>query len=387
MLNSKNFANYTIIGSLFSDQKIEVFIAYKGRNDNDNLYILNKFPHCEENNDMFMNFFKYFSSKDKIRDFHDMFTFEKHFYLVFKHHKSQPIETKFDKNLCTIAYDDRCLALEAMLMKIDKIHSMPREAMLCITEMRNLCMDEKRDVHITYDLRNIFNYNCNNDFIFKNLLFSNLHQVIFVILQRECEGRFNKPLHIVLKKCKSAIYSSIPEMIVDIRKAEKNSQNYGLLSFIKNQIKMRKKMVLKYSNLALTSIIIIGACTLIYNYINANNQKIKDNVPVVSIGGIKYNADSEDQQSKDVDAKQANKTPKKANVSEISLDPGLDIEYEDYIIQYGDTVETICNNYYQDSSFITPVSTFNAIEPTQKLTAGTILKLPNRTAIALYISN
>ena len=387
MLNSKNFSNYTIIGSLFSDEKIEVFIAYKGRNDADNLYIINKFPHIEDNNPLFMKFFSYFSSKDKIKDFVDMFTFEKHFYIVFKYYKCEPIKTKFDKELCTTAYDDRCFILDAILMKIDKISKMPQNALLCATEIRNIHVDDKKIVHINYDLRNIFNYNCANDFIFKNLLFSSVHEIVYLILQTEAESRFNKPLHIVLGKCKSGIYSSIPELAVDIKRAEKNSQNYNLISYVMYQINLRKNKVLKYTNLFLTVVVIIGIGMLAYNQLNKGNKKIKGSVPVISIGGIKYNADSEDESSKDVDAQQTAKSPKKANASEISLDPGLDIEYEDYIVQYGDTVESICSNYYQDTSFITPVSTFNNIESNAKLTAGTILKLPNRTAIALYISN
>ena len=62
------------------------------------------------------------------------------------------------------------------------------------------------------------------------------------------------------------------------------------------------------------------------------------------------------------------------------------MEYEDYIVKQGDTVSSICNEYYKEKRYETAIATFNGIEVDSKLTPGTILKLPNRTAIAMYIS-
>ena len=70
----------------------------------------------------------------------------------------------------------------------------------------------------------------------------------------------------------------------------------------------------------------------------------------------------------------------------ITLTEGLDIAFEDYIVQDGDTVESICEDYYKEKRYETAISTFNGIEVNDKLEAGTILKLPDKTAIALYIS-
>ena len=62
------------------------------------------------------------------------------------------------------------------------------------------------------------------------------------------------------------------------------------------------------------------------------------------------------------------------------------MEYEDYVVQQDDTISSICDEYYKDKKYATAIATFNGMEITDKLTPGTILKLPNRTAIALYIS-
>ena len=72
MANYQNMYDYTLIGTLHSDENIEVHIAFKGENTPDNLYILNKIPFIKENMDIFKNFFFCYNSSDKISDFEDL---------------------------------------------------------------------------------------------------------------------------------------------------------------------------------------------------------------------------------------------------------------------------------------------------------------------------
>ena len=107
----------------------------------------------------------------------------------------------------------------------------------------------------------------------------------------------------------------------------------------------------------------------------------------VSIGNVNYTADKEDDSQKTLTSENENETkPPKASSGNITLSEGLDMEYEDYIVQQDDTVASIAQNYYKDAKYTTAISTFNGIDTNEKLTPGSILKLPNRTAIALYTS-
>ena len=72
--------------------------------------------------------------------------------------------------------------------------------------------------------------------------------------------------------------------------------------------------------------------------------------------------------------------------SNITLSEGLDMEFEDYIVQDKDDITSIAENYYKDTKYATAIATFNGLDISEKLQAGSIIKLPNRTAISLYLA-
>lgn len=381
MSNIQNMYDYTVIANLFSDETMEVLVGFKGGDDSNNLFLLNKFPYTKKNIEFFKELFFYFSSKDKDKDFVEFFTFERHFYAVFKYNRCENIKIKYAKDVCTASFEKRCVILEGILMKLSRISNMPIDVMACISDPLNICVDSDDGWHIMYNLKNIFsNENYDMRYVYKNI-----RKIIFTMLQVEAEGKFNKDLHIVLDKCNSGVYSSIPELVVDLKRAEKTSRCTTLFSYIKYRLGLKKDIIAKVGKYSTTTAIVVGLLVLAYNKITENTG-ISNSAPVVAIGDINYNGDNSDESSKDVETQKQAKQKKKSEV-EINLSPGLDIEYEDYIVQYGDTLESICDSYYKDKDFIKAVSTFNDVDEKEKLVAGRILKLPNRTAVALYLSN
>ena len=131
--------------------------------------------------------------------------------------------------------------------------------------------------------------------------------------------------------------------------------------------------------------IAFGAVYLVYPKINeGKNSNVA--ASVVTIGNTTYNGNSKDESEKTVSTEKQDNQNNTKSAADIILSVGLDMDYEDYIVQQDDTVASICENYYKDTKYITAITTFNGIEANDKLTPGTILKLPNRTAIALYLS-
>lgn len=381
MPDCKNMYDYTIIGSLHSDEKIEVLIAFKGENTPDNLYILNKIPFNRENIELFKKFFFCFNSKDRIEDFEDLFVYDRNFYVIFKYKNCESIKIRFAKSVCVNVFDDRCSFLEKILIKMDRLSNFPLNAFLCITDPDNICIDEDNKLRICYNFGNMFK---KENSVMEDV-YKNIGSIIFTLLQQEAEVKYNKALHVVLQRCSSGLYSSIPELVVDLKTAEKTSKNTGLLSYIKYRIGLRKNIISKIVKGATVTAVVLGLVYLGYNRLFQNTVS-SSTAPVVAIGDVQYNGDSQDESDKEVST-ETKKTENKTQGSTISLSPGLDIEYEDYIVQYGDTISSICESYYKDSSLENAVATFNDLEINDKLVAGSILKLPNKTAIALYTSN
>ena len=381
MRNSNRSSDYVVIANLVENEKISVFIAYKEKNTLDNLYIVNQF--CYDKDDMyfFKKLFSLFNSDNRPKEFVDFFVKNNKFYAVFKYQETQGIKEKYEKNLSVTAFDDRCKILELILMKISIIPRIHHEILGCASEPENIRVDENKNVFITYNLQNIFKYRGSDT----KTIFENIKNIILDVLPAECNAKFNKQLHIVLRKCTEGVYSSIPELIVELRKAENISKATSWISYFKYRLSFYKPLFSKVGKAVLTCSVIAGLIYLGYSKIN-DRMNTNQAAAAVTIGGITYNGNANDESEKVISAENQDNQNNTKSSEDIILSEGLDMEYEDYVVQQDDTISSICDQYYKDKKYITAIATFNGMETTDKLTPGTILKLPNRTAIALYIS-
>ena len=381
MIPIRKTSDYTVIAAKYQSEQMNIFIACKGEKKlSNNLYILNEIPYESENIDLFKTLFFIYSSKNKPKEFCDFFVHNDNFYSVFKYQETSNITQKYDKELSTSHFDERCKVLEQILMKVDQINKLPKNVAACVTETENICVDDDKNIIFNYNLKNIRNYKENDS----KTIYEHIHDIIFTLLRQECEAGFNKQLHIVLDKCKKNVYSSIPEMIVDLKKAEKISKASSWWGYIKSKIELKKPIISKFSKMALTTAIIVGVFYVVYNKLSEGQKR--DLSSVISIGSLTYNGGTSDSTEKAVSAQNEDNQASTKSQGDVTLTKGLDLEYEDYIVQYGDTIGSICESYYNDTKFVTAVSTFNGISVNESLTSGSILKLPNRTAIALYAS-
>ncbi|MBR2734950.1 MAG: LysM peptidoglycan-binding domain-containing protein [Clostridia bacterium] len=373
--------DYVVIATLHESEEVNVKLTYKGEKNLDNMYTLNEFPYHKDDTKYFKILFDLFHSKNKPKDFVDFFVTNDNFYAVFKYHQAPNIPLKFKKGLITAKFEERCFLLENILIRIEKYYKSPMEFAGCISEPENICIDEENNVYFTFDLRHMDKYLGKN----AEILFDHIHEIIYTILRPEADQGFNKQLHIVLDKCKNHVYTSIPELVIELRKAEVVSKASNWISYLKYRFSLYKPQILHAGKNLLTLVIVFGLIYIAYNKIRQGADVQVTNA--VSIGNVNYSADKEDDSEKTLTSENESETQaKKAPTSNITLSEGLDMEYEDYIVQQGDTVASIAQDYYKDPKYTTAISTFNGIETNEKLTPGTILKLPNRTAIALYTS-
>lgn len=381
MENSKKNSEYVIIANMFQSEKINVSIAYKGENTLDNLYIVNEFIYNKDDLYLFKELFSVFNSNRRPKEFIDFFVRNQKFYAIFKYKEAPSIKEKYRKDISTTAFDERCKILEMILIKADGITKSSYDILGCATEVENIKVDDEKNIHINYNLQNIFKYRGASI----SVIFENIRNIILSILPAECEASFNKQLHIILDKCKQGIYTSIPVLVIELKKAEKISKASSWLSYIKYRLSLRRPIINKISRYTLALSVVAGLIYLVYTKIT-EGQNSDSAAAAVTIGGINYNGNTKDESDKTISTENQDNQNNNASSEDIVLSKGLDIDYEDYIVQQDDTVASICESYYKDNKYITAISTFNGIEITDKLTPGTILKLPNRTAIALYIS-
>lgn len=381
MKEINNLTDYVIIANVSESNACKVYIAYKGENTLDNLYVINEFDYDKEDLYFFKKLFSVYSSPKKPKEFSDFFVEKDKFYAIFKYEEAPDIKKRYNKELSTTAFDDRCKTLELILIQIDSLIKFPYEIVGCVSEFENIKIDDDKNIHLTYNLAHISKYRgCS-----LNAVFENIKDIIYNLLPAECDAPFNKQLHIVLDKCKNGVYNSIPELIIELRHAEEISKTSSWIQYIKYQLSLRKPLISRVSKISIWSLLVLGILYLSYAKLTEGQQS-SQNSPKVTIGNISYNAGKEDESEKTVSTENQDNQTNPKSTDNIILSKGLDMEYEDYIVQYGDTIPSICDQYYKEKRYETAIATFNGVEVDAKLTPGTILKLPNRTAIALYIS-
>lgn len=381
MKEINNLTDYVIIANVSETNACKVSIAYKGENTLNNLYIINQFDYDKIDLYFFKKLFSTYNSPKKPKEFCDFFVEREQFYAIFKYTESPNIKERYNKELSVTAFDDRCKILELILIQIDKLIKFPYEIVGCVSEFENIKIDDDKNIHLTYNLSHISKYRgCKIDAIFENI-----REIIYNLLPAECDAPFNKQLHIVLDKCKNGVYSSIPELIIELKHAEEISKSSSWLQYLKYQLSLRKPLIKKISKVSVWAFLVFGVLYLAYSKLT-EGQRGNQPAPKITIGNISYNGGNEDESEKTVSTENQDNQTNPKSTENIILSKGLDMEYEDYIVQYGDNIPSICDQYYKEKRYETAIATFNGIEVDAKLNPGTIVKLPNRTAIALYIS-
>ena len=71
---------------------------------------------------------------------------------------------------------------------------------------------------------------------------------------------------------------------------------------------------------------------------------------------------------------------------DLSISADTDITFTDYIVQYGDTFDSICTNNYSSKDFISTIKSFNNLQADSQLIAGTLIKLPDETAVKTLLN-
>ncbi len=108
---------------------------------------------------------------------------------------------------------------------------------------------------------------------------------------------------------------------------------------------------------------------------------------ISDIGNITYVAaqDEEDSNLQLTDPSQPQTSGSEPAFSSLPL-PTSELSSEDYIVQSGDTLESICLAKYGAEAYAAAVASFNGLAEDAVLDAGSVLLLPLRDQLAAYIT-
>lgn len=125
---------------------------------------------------------------------------------------------------------------------------------------------------------------------------------------------------------------------------------------------------------------------MVYLITSLTTQRTADVVPISDIGTVTYVA-SQDEEG-DLQLTDPAQPVSGGDVEFSSLpDAAAELESEDYIVQPGDTLASICAGYYGSAGYAELVASFNSLEADQELDPGSILLMPLRDQLAQYMEN
>lgn len=379
-MSNYNINNYNILGTLNSNDVYSSYIANK--TDDNKTLLINEIPHNKHHQNLFKNMFSYYSSPNKTKDMIDFFAKQDKFYLVFKYQNFDSIEKAFSKKLNTFTYEQRCSILKNLLVKLDSLMPISLNVLTCITDIDNICIDNDNKAVIIYDLSKL---NINNEPTI-NDIFKNIATIISTILKNELNQKSIVELKSIVKKCNEDYYKSIPQLIIELEKAENTFENKNIIKKAKNYFLENKYKLKKYS-WTLGVAAFVGFGLFIYNslFVKGNN-KVSDNA-TTTLGNIQYILNKETTDSSLLINPHSIEfsRPSSSHSLDLTLPSGIELSSEDYIVKNNDTLSSICESYYSNTDFISAVKSFNNMTD-ENIYAGIILLLPNQEEVYNYLN-
>ena len=380
---------YSIAATKFKDENITVNIGFLGDITAREYFVINKFKHNEKNNEIFKNLIMYFQSKNKIESFVDFFSMNNYFYAVFKYKEEQNLNYKFDKKTCITDFRKRVKIFESICIKVKTCicNKMPLPILLIMTDSTNITMNSEDDVFINFDMRKIFSYQeqqykySENKNKYTVKMISKIFKIIF---ETEISYKYNRIMKLIYKKCALGIHKSIEEIVIDIKNNIEEAEISSMFEYLKYQFRIRKYLISKITKAVLLPSIIFAVGFLIYKKLNGSSGTAGGQS--LTIGEITYSGSNKDESAKSINLDNSVAlTPENLKSSKnIILSKDSTEDYEDYVVQNGDTASSIAEIKYSDKTLGSIITSFNGISGS--LLPGTILKIPTKVFVDAYIS-
>lgn len=364
---------YELLGTLAETPELSVYAARKP--DSDELLLLNRIPHAPETRVFFRDLYFYSAHRPERSEFVELYSADRDFYAVFCYHQAPSLASLYGS--CPGPARRRLSVLIAALFHVyTETLRMPLPVVCSALQPDNILMDDDGEIRLFYQLR--------SDFITGPCdLWAEAAALIRFMLARELHSGRHQALDDICKKCRAGLYPSLPALISDLEKALDTLSQAEFLNRARAFVQRKKARLLQMSWLGLVAM----ACMLVIYLVTELTRS--DTLPVAAIsdiGNVTYVA-SQDESDSDLqlnDPSQPLPDTGEPAFSQLPV-PTSELTSEDYVVQSGDSLNSICTEKYGAAAYAAPVASFNGIGEDQPLEAGSVIRLPLRDQLAAYI--
>ena len=366
---------YEILGTLTDTPQLTVCAARK--TDSDELLLLNRIPHDQDTRDLFRDLYFYSAHRPERSEFVELYSADRDFYAVFKYHQAPSLASLYGS--CPGPTARRLsILIDALFRVYNDTLRMPLPVVCSALQPDNILIDDDGNIRIFYQLQAEFltDSQCS--------LWNEAASLVQFMLARELFGRHHQALQDICKKCRAGLYPSLPALINDLEKAAQTLEQAEWLYRIKSFVLRKKARILQMSWLSLVA---MASFLVIYLVTELTRTDELPAAAISDIGNITYVAaqDEEDSNLQLTDPSQPQTSGSEPAFSSLPL-PTSELSSEDYIVQSGDTLESICLAKYGAEAYAAAVASFNGLAEDAVLDAGSVLLLPLRDQLAAYIT-
>lgn len=374
MPETQMIPTFQYLGTLEQSLHLTAQVAKHPRSEE--LLLVNRIPHCEESREFFRDLYSSFLHRPERSDFLEMFSIHQDFYAVFRYNEGPSLLELYDG--CPGAAGKRLRLLTAALFQVQVAAGEFPAAVVCsLLQPENLLLDDEENIRLRYLL-------C-PEFLLDGAacsVWDEAAALMEFLMGRELKKPYHKALRTIYKKCAAGLYPSLPAMISELEHAAENLAETGPIQALKAFVLRKKARIAQISWIGMVALL---ACLVIYLVTELTNQQTLEVSAISDIGTITYVAS----QDEDGDSMQLTDPADETGGGDITFsslpDSTAELSSEDYIVQPGDTLASICAGYYGSAAYAELVASFNGLQTDETLDAGSILLMPLRDQLAQYL--
>ena len=367
---------YQYLGTLEENLYLTARVARKG--DDPALLLVNQIPHRQETQDFFRQLYASFSRRSERSEFLELFSVDQSFYAVFRYHEGPSLASLFAG--CRGAAGKRMrLLIMALFQVCACAGDLPEAAVCSLLQPENLLVDDDEKISLLYQLR--------PEFLFETGAcdrWAEAAALMEFMLEKELKSPYYKFLRNIHRRCEAGLYDSLPALISDLERAGEAMAETGPVQSLKAFFLRNKARVAQISWLGMVTLFL---CLVIYLITTITGQQTALVSPISAIGTVTYVA-AQDEGGDSLQLLDPDRGSAEGETNFSALpEEGAELDSEDYIVQPGDTLTSVCTSCYGSAAYAELVASFNGLQADQDLEAGSILLLPLRDQLAQYIEN
>lgn len=321
------------------------------------------------------------ASMENVQDFFESFTFNSKYNMVFNYTTENPLTDYVTSN--SLSEKERILLTIKIISLVLLEESIPSVIKRIMLIPENINVENISNISFNYIFYSPDILNDDSSFIKEQKDVANLLKLVF----KDLPG-----YNIIIEKCTKGVYSSVYEIITDLKSVENALSS---TSELKHQRKQKLKVFMsKAKKVSLAAILCIVVIYVLYNFFNKSPVNEGTEVaPVTNIGDVELPEESnviiDEKDSTSNNNEIINTTLKITHPTVVepnpepvkSIDEAEELKDTKYVVKPNDDLSKICEYFYHDSSYYYRLGIYNNIKDFNIIRLGTELIIPEKSIL------